>query len=306
MSVRLFMQPQTFPMSWERFCQSSGPFSIALDGYVNVGPRFQPEGPRANFNHHEEVDRLATRATCAQILIAIRQGLFLSFRGADNRRADVYVNDCDEDVCISWFLLTHAELVEKMRNPALSRMVNVEDKLDATAGAYPYPCDMPVLSELAWVFEPYRRFRLSGEIDRKDMDAYVGIVREVEDRIGAHIRGRGRKVDLDTRFDRIREGRGWTMIRDVGAQARMGAHAEGIRAYVAVRERPDGRWTYTVARMSIFVPFDIPAIIDALNREEGDVPDRWGGGSTIGGSPRVMGSRLSPDDVVRIIGGIVG
>lgn len=59
-----------------RSFKATEPFSIALDGYVNVGPRFDHEGPRVNFNHHEEVDRLATRATCGQVLMAIRQGLF--------------------------------------------------------------------------------------------------------------------------------------------------------------------------------------------------------------------------------------
>lgn len=101
MAIKLVMRPDQSPISWEEFCKKSEPFSIALDGYVNQGPRFQKDGPRANFNHHEEVDRLATRATCGQIIVAIRQGLFECFRNSNGPEVNAYANDCDEDVCLS-------------------------------------------------------------------------------------------------------------------------------------------------------------------------------------------------------------
>ena len=65
MAVTLHMRPQDEPLTWEQFCATVGPYAVALDGYVAAGPRFDPAGPRVNFNHHEEVDRLATRSTCA-------------------------------------------------------------------------------------------------------------------------------------------------------------------------------------------------------------------------------------------------
>ncbi len=100
MSVVLHVEPRTPPLSWEEFCQKTGPFSIALDGFVGTGPRFDENGPRANFNHHEEVSRLETRATCGQVLMAIRQGLFDCFRDEQGVQVSAYVNDCDEDVCL--------------------------------------------------------------------------------------------------------------------------------------------------------------------------------------------------------------
>ncbi len=39
--------------------------------------------------------------------------------------------------------------------------------------------------------------------------------------------------------------------------------------------------------MSPFIPFDVPAILHALNTAEGSATDHWGGGNTLGGSPRV-------------------
>lgn len=298
------MRPQEPPRTWEAFRAEAPARSIALDGYVAAGPRFDPAGPWLNLNHHEEVDRLATRATCAQVLMAIRQGLFTAFRKDESPDATVWVNDCDEDVCLSWFLLEHGDLARQASNPSLNRLVAMEDSLDATAGAYPYPIDLPVLRELAWVFEPCRRLRTSGEIDRKDAVTYRRVVAEVEVRILAHVTGEGAGIPLDTRYERLGGGTGWALIREVGAQARTGAFGDGIRAYVSARPRPDGRWTYTVGRMSPFIPFDVPAILAALEAAEpgGRAPgDTWGGGNTVGGSPRVAGSRLGPADVVRIV-----
>jgi hypothetical protein len=299
--ISLCMRPRAAPLSWEAFCASHGPFAMALDGYVAAGPRFDPSGPRINLDHHAEVDRLATRATCAQVLMAVCQGLFLSFRDKQGPRADVFVNDCDEDVCTSWFLLKYAHLIDYVVSPLLNRLVSIVDLLDTTAGAFPFPVALPVLEELAWVFAPYRRVRLDGGLDRKEPAAYVAVVDEVEGRILQHITGQGYKQPLDIRYEKIGGGPGWVLIREIGAQARTGVFADGVHAYVSVRPRADGRWTYIIGRMSPFVPFDVPALLRALNEAEGCRPDRWGGSNIIGGSPRVAGSRLAPGEVERIV-----
>jgi hypothetical protein len=304
MDITLEMRPQDPPQTWADFCARTPGFSIALDGYVGDGPRFDAAGPRVNFNHHENVSRLETRATCAQVSMALRQGLYRCFRDSKGPQARVYVNDCDDDVCLSWFLLKHPHLSEQSMNPLLNRLVAMEDVLDATAGAYPFPADLPALGELAWIFEPYRRFRLSGEIDRKEASAYRSVVTDVEGRIQRHLVGQGQAVPLDTRYERLGGDSAWAMVREVGAQARTGMFADGIYAYVSVRSRPDGRWTYTVGRMSPFIDhFRVPVLLAALNVAEGTtkVADCWGGGDTIGGSPRVAGSKLTPDEVTRVI-----
>lgn len=288
-------------MTWAQFCRASEPFAIALDGYVAEGPRFDPTGPRANFNHHEGVDRLATRSTSGQILLAIRQGLFETFRDDHGPRAVAYVNDCDEDVCMSWYLLSHGYLAAPTMNPLLNRIVGVVDMLDTTAGAYPLPIGLPLLEELAWIFEPYRRFRASGELDRRDADAFRSVITDVTNRIGEYVAGHGRSIPLDTRYEIIGGGAGWVLVREHGSQARTALFADGHRAFVAVRERPDGRFAYSAGRMSPFVPFPIPEILAALTAAEGDSEVRWGGGNTIGGSDRSRGSRLSPSDVQRIV-----
>jgi hypothetical protein len=112
----------------------------------------------ANFNHHEGVSRLETRATCAQVLLAVRQGFFRRFTGT----VHVYVNDCDEDVCLSVFLLRYPHLCQGVINPLLNRLVAMEDMLDSTACSYAYPPEMKSLQTLAWIFAPYHQVGLAG------------------------------------------------------------------------------------------------------------------------------------------------
>jgi len=298
------MEPNRCPVSWEDFCKNSEPFSIALDGYVKGGPQFQKEGPRANFNHHEEVDRLATRATCGQVIMAIRQGFFKCFRNGSGPRVNVFANDCDEDVCLAWFLLKHGHMAEYAMNPLLNRMVGLCDMMDTTAGAYPLPFDLPILQELAWVFEPYRLFRLSGQLSKRDVASFTSVLTDVEGKIMRHITGSGQKISLDTSYETIMRGTdGWTMVKELGSYSRTGMLADNIQAYASVRNRHDGAKDVTIGRMSLFIPFDIAKILDRLNIEEHlvDKDDQWGGGNTIGGSPRIAGTKLTNEKIFEVI-----
>lgn len=289
--------------SWDYFIKNAPKYSVALDGYVHEGPRFDPVAVAVNFNHHEGVDRLATRATCAQVLMAIRQGMFSRFRNLDGPYATVFANDCDEDVCTSWFLLNNHHMVEGTMNPLINRLVAMEDALDSTAGAYPFPADLPALKEMAWVFEPYRQFRTSGALDKRDATAYKSIVTDVENRILQHVTGRGKAIlSLDTRYELIGGGNGWAMVKEIGPYARTAMFSDGIKAYVSVRERPDGRYTYTIGKLSPFIPFDLLTITEALNREDDIIgEDKWGGGNNIMGSPRGRGSSIKPEKLSEII-----
>lgn len=309
MSLALVCEPKRPPLSWEEFLKVE-PFAIALDGYVADGPRMDLDGPRVNYNHHEGVSRLETRSTCGQVTVGIRQGLFRHlFRSNGVKRGAIYVNDCDEDVCLSWWLLKNSHLVEPAMNPAINRLVHVEDMLDATAGAYPFPADLPLLGQLAWIFEPYRNLRQAGGLGRKDSLEYASVITDVEHRITKHVMGEGEECPIDARYEKIGGGKGWVLAKEIGAQAKTGMFADGVHAYVTQRQRPDGRFTYVVGKMSPFVRFNVPRILDALNTLEFGaglkIPeDRWGGGDMIGGSPRVAGSSLSTKDVEDTINSI--
>jgi hypothetical protein len=303
MSIELFVNPNVGGLSWEEFRSTCPTHSASLDGYVSAGPSFDGEKIVVNFNHHEGCDRLATRATCAQVLMAIRQGMFSKFRNAFGPKLNVFVNDCDEDVCTSWFLLKNHHMVASTMNPLINRLVAMEDALDSTAGAYPFPADLPVLQELAWVFEPYRHFRLNGGLDKRDSDTFKSIIVDVENRIMRHVTGQGGSMFLDTRYKVIGGGNGWVMVEEIGAHARTAMFGDGIKAYVSVRERKDNRWTYTLGKLSPFIPFDLIKLTEAFNKNDSAVTslDKWGGGNNIMGSPRVGGSNLSPDMIHKLI-----
>jgi len=94
---------------------------------------------------------------------------------------------------------------------------------------------------------------------------------------------------------------GWEMfessrIYDTGLLLRQG-HLRLVRFH-----RSEGRCHYTIARASDFVDrFPVATILEALNREEPENKGDWGGGSTVGGSPRPYGSGLEPEAVCRVI-----
>jgi hypothetical protein len=313
--IDLRVVPGQRGIGWSEFGRSTDPYSIALDGYVEGPPAYDLGGPRVSFNHHEGVSRLDTRATCAQVLMALRQGLLETFRDpAGEHRATVYVNDCDEDVCLSVFLLRHPYFAVHAVNPILNRLVAMEDALDSTGGAYPFPADLAALQEMAWVFEPYHRLRVSGGLGRMDPVQYRGVIDDVGARIIQLLAGRGGTVDLDLRYDVASRGTGWALVHEFGAQARTAMYASGIRAFVSIRPALSHEWkVYTVGRMSPFVRFDVPGILAVLTAAEREAAQRhasrrpvdwdtsWGGSDVIGGSPRGGGSLLLPDDVFRIV-----
>lgn len=296
MSAELHVYSEIPPMSWEEFTATHPTGSIALDGYVGEGPKFEADGPYLNLNHHEGVERLETLSTAQQVLMDVRMGMDKAFTRDGEFSAEVFVNDCDQDVCAAWYLLSN---ISQTRNPspALNRFVGVAGTLDATAGAFPYDPDLQILRELAWVFEPYTDFRASGEMAKKDNRQYRSVIEDVNNRIQKHLMGRGEMAALDTRYEVIGGGKGWSMIEETGRDGRVGALLDGIDAYVAAQELPDERWRYTVGRRSQYIPFDVTKVLEHLNKVEGCQGDEWGGGTTIGGSPRVGGSKLTPQEV---------
>ncbi len=301
MSAELCVYSEIPPISWQVFITTHPVGSIALDGYVGEGPQFEPNGPFLNANHHEGVQRLETLSTAQQILMDVRMGLDKAFTVDGIFALNVYVNDCDQDVCAAWYLLNHIEQARTVTNPALNRFINVAGTLDATAGAFPYDKDLRVLGELAWVFEPYTMFRASGEMARKDNEQYRSVIQSVDGRIQQHLMGRGESAKLDARYKVVGGGQDWKMIEEEGKDGRVGALVDGIDAYVVAQELPDDRWRYTIGRRSEFIPFDVPGLLNRFNEVEACETDRWGGATIIGGSPRVGGSQLSPSEVEEIV-----
>lgn len=305
---RLVIEPGVV-LPWETFCAQRPAPAIALDGFVAGPPRCDMRGPWVNLNHHEGVNRLATRATCEQVLVSLRMGLLDSFRPATDPHGEasgaLYVNDVDEDVCLStWLFRNEALLYASNRVESIHRLVHMEGLLDTTAGAYPLPLDTPELQELAWVFQPFhQRCRGPGASSLTVKDK-AEVVDEVCRHIGRYVRGEAGQVKLDLRYEKVGGGPGWSLVKETGLHSRTAMRAHGVRAFATIRPRADGRHNYAIARMSPYIDFPLEALFKALNAAEGIPPgasDRWDGGDTVGGSPRIAGSGLSPQQLAEVI-----
>lgn len=301
--IELHIEPRV-SKTWDAFCEENPPFSIALDGYVDGPPSFSRAGPHANFDHHAKVDRLATRSTCMQVYMALTMGLFDTFTQDDKPFARLFVNDPDQDTCLAVWTLRNPELCRDLEvTDPIARLLLAEDILDCTAGAYPVQAGRPQMQRIAWIFDPYTDARLAGELARMGADRMREIIKEVGDRITAYVGGRGGSVELDTRYERIGGGPGWQLIVEHGMHARTALFTEHVRAFISVRENRDGTWTYVLGKMSPFVRFPVDELYALLNEAEGrsEGAPGWGGSNIVGGSPREGGSRLSPQEVERIV-----
>jgi hypothetical protein len=196
-------------------------------------------------------------------------------------------------------------MAQNVINPRLNQLVHMEDILDSTAGAYPFPPHMPSFSELNWVFAPYDNFRAQGGLGRKDSNEYRMVIDHVGERINRFLVGKSESVKIDTRYTILQKHSGWHMIKEIGANARIGLFNDGIDAFVSVSELGNNRYAYSIGRRSLFIPFPVSRILEQLNAAEGNELDRWGGAPTIGGSPRVSGSALTPDVVAAIIDKVI-
>ena len=218
----------------------------------------------------------------------------------------LFANDPDQDVSLSVWLLKHHERVTRNWEPMINRLVQAEDLLDTTAGAYPFDPRSDLARELNWVFDPYTQSRQSGKLFAASGAEMANIIAAVGQRISEYVVGRGQQLPLDLRLERIGGGTGWALIREIGSAARTELYQTGCRAFVAANEVGEGLFKYSIGKMSPFIPFPIVELYDVLNKAEGIADtnkDRWGGGDIIGGSPRRAQSKLSPAEIEQIING---
>lgn len=309
-SVRQLIVRPGVVQAWDEFLLTTAPYSIALDGYVVGPPQYEARGPRSNFNHHEDVDRLGMRSTCAQIFMAIQMGLFDRYTYRSKITMDIFVNDCDEDVCFSAFLLLCWPLLSTQAKQRVSEWVRVTDLLDTTSGLYPIgstdKTELDTLKTLVWILEPYRTFRSEGGIERGIAEEYHHIISTVCDRI--HDAAEAHHVPqspLDTSYEVLHQGSGWTCVKETGPQARVGMMQNNIPVFISVTTIPTGGFKYSIGKKSIYIEPDFIELMSRLNDLEAlhstDKRPPWGGGDTIFGSPRVVGSCLTPSMVVWVV-----
>jgi len=297
--IKLIVEPRKV-YTWRDFKKHAPQFSIALDGIVEDVTMREPNGPYANFDHHKKVDRIGTRSTSEQVHMEINLGLFDTFRDDGIPKANVFVNDPDEDTCLAVWLLRNHERVVGHAEPLINRLVYCEDRLDCTAGAYPFG-DTEMRRKMAWIFHPYNSARFEGKIATMDAAGMESVIDSVGARITDHTLGKGDELLLEGNYEKIGGGSGWSLVKETGPASRLAMYNDGLSAYVAlVAEKQDGSYVYTIGRKSVWTPFCNEKIYAHLNNVEADIVkegNNWGGSDTIGGSPRQTGSKLAPHEV---------
>ncbi len=284
-------------MSWGDFVRSTPPNSIALDGVVRGGPRYDAATLHINFDHHDGVVREATMSTAMQVYMAIKGGIMQAFVADGLPQAHIYINDTDQDTCLAvWLLLKYKQFEEASSIPHVSRILAINNYRDITGGAYPINLDEVVVRQHNWIFLPYSNLRKSGGLAMATEQILRDNLEAVLHRLDQALMGQAEEVPLDTRHEILWDSPDFKVIDEIGGtEARSWLFSRGLRAYISiVAHRTDGRLVVTVGRRSQFVKFPLPAFYDAFNEAENLTRENgWNGSDLVGGSSRASGTRLS-------------
>lgn len=283
-------------LTFEEFRRRHPAPAIALDGYVDGPPRWDGTGPWGNLDHHAGVERLATPATCQQVALATRAGLWDWMPG---RSVTVHLNDCDADASLSVWLLRNPAALDE---PAVDALVRAEGCLDSTGGCGADCVPPHLLGTLAWVFAPYTDWRQDPWVDTGD-EAQLAVVDAVGDRLDAYAAGRAGCSEAAGRYEVLHRTRHVVAVAEEGPYARFALRNDGWRCFVSTR-RHGGRSVVSVGCTDGRVPLDLHRVWRELNLAEGldpDRGDRWGGSDLIGGSPRQRGTELTVEQVCAVL-----
>lgn len=280
------------------------PRTIALDGAVR-GPALDPPRSCYSFDHHDGCIRLATTATCQQVFDALLLGL-------DPSGHTVLLNDLDGDSVLAAWLLSRAPALADpdLREPCRALVANVA-AVDAHGPAYPAPRPDLFFGYNRHVVERLRASTLAGY-----PDGALAALLEVFEAIDVWLLAGCPSEDATAPTGppqtlSLLERQTWVMVVADSGDVRLplrDMYAQGHHRIVVGVPMSSQTYRYTVAKRSDLVGgFPLPRIFEALNHAEplAKPPKtrgsrRWGGGSTIGGSPR-GGSRLPPERVAEVI-----
>ncbi|MGL4758898.1 MAG: hypothetical protein ACRCXZ_06155 [Patescibacteria group bacterium] len=302
-NINLVVRPRE-SFTRREFAKTFPPNSIALDGVVSAGPYVDHKLKQINFDHHTGVLRSATMSTCAQVYLAIKQGLFDFF---DIPKPIVVINDCDQDTSMAVWLLENRHMIEGIQsNPLINRLLSLTDKLDITAGAFPMSLSNELTESYAWTFRPYTDFRKSGQLALANIDQMLQNLELTMHRITDNVLGQTGYTPLDTRHCIFWEDETVKIYDELGgSEARYHLYSKGMKAHIAlVTTMPNGRNVWSIGRRSVFVRFDLCLFYQLMNEYDRDasgnifLPNESAGGSdTVGGSSRLHGSKLEWQDM---------
>lgn len=301
MPIEFHMEPTRRSLSWDEFRTQMPLRSIAIDGFVDHPPEYDFGSLHFNFDHHRGIPRTAMLCTAEQVREAIHDGILDLLMPTGQEVVHVWMLDNDPDVALSKYALEFPWNVRSRVSPAVNRLFGHVGLMDKRNGLVDIPSGLPIVGQVAWMFEPYWEYRLSGAIDRKIPAEHMRVVDDVCARINDYVAGRGQTRAIDDQYETLYRGNGYEVVRELGAHARMKMARRGLRAFVSARQTPEGRWVYTLCRYAPFTFwFPVPEIATHLNQEE-DSDCQFGGGDIVYGNARGRGSHRDPVQLARAI-----
>jgi hypothetical protein len=293
-----------YTSSWEDFVNNTPKASIALDGLVNGRSEIDPETQHANFDHHGP-NRFRTPATCEQVYSSLQEGLLKKFSSPKIVR--LYTNDCDQDVSLSLWLFRNHSLVENVTEHStpqaerLAELVKTEGELDRRGGINNMPRE--TLENISWIFEPFNLFRSSGQYAYASPGLYNQILSETGVRIGEYVEGRGKTKELEGHVKKIIAGKFVDVVEETGPDARLLLGTATDKPIVILpryrKEFIDYSILCTTDNSRVDSLTHLWSILNEIEPGANSV-NNWGGGNSVGGSPRMTGSKLSPEKVYEI------
>lgn len=259
------------------------PRALALDGAVQ-GPEHDDQD-RWSIDHHAGCLRLATSATCEQVRRMLIQGL-------DIRGRDVYINDVDGDTLLSLWLLENSHRVYERDVRRLVRAVGAVDA-HGPAGKLELSDEEKALADV--FFSPAGVYGVVPQDVQDHFEEWFSIINRGVQRITEIVHGEVIAEPFPTpqfkmlyedsdHFAILVEGGGFGVFEPL--------YKEGFSVVIVT----DGNGMYTIGKRSDLVLYPLGPHTDPdslLGRLRAREPG-WGGGSTIGGSPRPDGSGLKP------------
>ncbi len=287
------------------------PGSIFLDGAATTEPFLDVEKQVFNLDHHEGCVRFFTLSTCEQAMVLVRKGINLR-----DRDWVVYSNEPDLDTVFAiWVLLNHIRLNDEdseIRTKVMP-LIRLQGAIDAQGLDMMELCGFPedMRRYNFDLLEDLRRRELllkkEGRWQEIDFLEYTADILRIIDSLiysTEHFEGEVKAEELA----RAEIGERWLAIAVASETGiyRVEQHLRrlhGDRLGLIVLQKDPG--TYTIRRADPSLPVPLERVYHRLNLMDpagGGLRsgNRWGGSDEIGGSPRSMGTRLNPQEIVDI------
>jgi CAAX prenyl protease-like protein len=283
--------------------------TIFLDGAAQGEPFLDHERQIYNLDHHEGCIRAFTLSTCEQAIVMLIKGLDLR-----NRDWRIYANDPDLDTILAiWVLLNHLRInkSETVRK-AIIPLLRLEGTIDSFGLEFKELCGFsPDLYQKVMKQIEDLRFneliiKKEGHWDEIDFLEYTADVLNKVDQMVYQLDDFKdfKSVEVLARVE-IGDNRIGVVCR-----AEMGIYEveqylvnlyENRLGLVILQKEPH---TYSLRQVGPFLSGDLTNAYEKLNfldpGVDGRRPDnRWGGSADIGGSPRITGTKLTPQEIAQ-------